>query len=135
MVPRIHALADAFCHLNGAFDPQSDAYKFRNPLRLKAFSPRHNQDEKSGLRIFRSLTSGYDNGIIDLTIKCSGKSFSKIGPESTLKDLVCLYGNTPAAARTIKNFLQKALNCDIISETTKLGWFLESDSLSSGKQD
>jgi len=125
MVPRIQALADAFCHLNGAFDPQGEAYRFRNPLRLKAFSPRHDKDEKSGLRVFRSFTSGYDNGIIDLTIKCSGKSFSKIGPSSTLRDLVCLYGNSPAATRTIKNFLQTALQDQSILETTPLSFFIE----------
>lgn len=124
-LPRIHALADAFCHLNGAFDAQSDAYRFRNPLRLKAFSPKHEKDEKTGLRVFRSFTSGYDNGIIDLTIKCSGKSFSKIGPTSTLRDLVCLYGNAVAAARPIKNFLQVALQDQTVSEITPLSWFLE----------
>lgn len=125
MIPRIHALADAFCHLNGAFDPQSVAYMLRNPLRLKAFAPKHEKDEKTGLRKFKSFTSGYDNGIIDLTIKCSGKSFYKINPESSLRDLVCLYGNSPAATRTIKNFLQIALQDKNISESTPLSFFLE----------
>jgi hypothetical protein len=124
MIPRISALCDAFAKLNGALDPQSDAYKLRNPLLLKAFSPKHDRDEK-GRRRFRSFTSGYDNGIIDLQIKCSGKSFSKIGPESTLVDLVCLYGNPKTAAKYIINFLRHALEDDTITENVLLAWFLE----------
>ena len=124
MIPRIHALCDAFSKLNGALDPNSDAYKLRNPLLLKAFSPKHDRDEK-GLRRFKSLVSGYDNGILDLQIKCSGKSFSKIGPESTLTDLVCLYGNPPTATKTVVNFLRHALQDDLIPLNVKLGWFVE----------
>jgi hypothetical protein len=124
MIPRIHALCDAFAKLNGALDSTSDAYKLRNPLLLKAFSLKHDRDEK-GRRRFRSFTSGYDNGIIDLQIKCSGKSFSKIGPESTLVDLVCLYGNPRSAGRYITNFLRHALEDDTITENVPLAWFLE----------
>lgn len=130
MIPRLHALCDAFAKLNGALDPQSDAYKLRNPLMLKAFLPKHEKDEK-GRRVFRSFTSGYDNGINDLKIKCEGRSFFKlgpnaIGPDSSLADLVCLYGNPRTAARTVKNFLQVALGDDTIAESTPLRWFLES---------
>ena len=70
-----------------------------------------------------------DNGIIDVTIKCSGKSFFKIGPNSTLTDLVCLYGTKAAAARIVKNFLQVALQDDTVSESTPLSWFLEGEQL------
>lgn len=124
LIPRIHALVDSFAKLNGALDPQSDAYRLRNPLMLKAFSPKHDRDEK-GRRRFRSFTSGYDNGILDAQIKCSGRSFSKIGPESTLTDLVCLYGNPKTAAKHVKNFLRVALEDETISEDTKLSWFIE----------
>jgi hypothetical protein len=91
---------------------------------LKAFLPKHDKDDK-GRRKFRSFTSGYDNGINDLEIKCSGRSYCKIGPESTLTDLVCLYGNPKTAARTVKNFLQAALEDDSIAESTPLKFFLE----------
>jgi len=60
-----------------------------------------------------------------LQIKCSGKSFSKIGPESTLVDLVCLYGNPKTAAKYITNFLRHALEDDTITENIPLAWFLE----------
>ena len=123
MIPRTHALVDAFAKLNGALDPQSDAYRLRNPLLLRAFSPKHDRDEK-GLRQFKSFTSGYDNGILDVKIKCSGHSFSKIGPDSSLRDLVCLYGNPTSAARYVVNFLRHALHDENITEQTTLGWFI-----------
>jgi hypothetical protein len=125
MIPRVHALVDAFAKLNGALDANSDAYKLRNPLMLKAFSPKHDRDEK-GRRRFRSFTSGYDNGILDVQIKCSGKSFSKsVGPEAPLSALVCLYGNPVSATRYIVNFLRHALEDDTITESIPLAWFLE----------
>jgi len=125
-ISRIQALVDAFAHLNGMLCPDSDAYRLRNPLLLKAFSPKHERDEE-GRRIFSSFTSGYDNGIMDARIKCSGKSHSKIGPDSPLVDLVCVYGNPVTAARSVKNFLRRALNDENIMETTPLGFFLEDE--------
>ena len=125
MIPRTHALVDAFAKLNGAFDPQSDAYRLRNPLLLRAFSPKHDRDEK-GFRRFKSFTSGYDNGILDVQIKCSGKSYSRsLTPESPLNDLVCIYGNPASATRYIVNFLRHALQDDTIPADVKLGWFIE----------
>lgn len=123
-VKRIDALVDAFARLNGYHDPRSDAYQLRNPLLLNAFSPKHERDEK-GRRRFPSFAAGYDNGLLDVRIKCQGKSYSKLTPDSTLTDLVCVYGNTRAAARGIKNFLRAALHDDTILESQSLGWFLE----------
>ena len=123
MISRIAALVDAFANLNAALDPKSDAYRLRNPLMLRAFHHKHDRDEK-GYRIFKSFTSGYDIGVLDLRIKCSGKSFSKLTPQNTLKDLVCVYGNPPTATRYVKNFLRIALNDETISESQELAWFL-----------
>ena len=120
-------MVDAFAKLNGAGDPQSDAYHLRNPLLLKAFSPRHDRDEK-GLRRFKSFPSGYDNGVLDVAIKCSGRSFSAkhgLGPESPLSQLVCVYGNPISATRYVVNFLRHALKDENITEKTPLSWFLE----------
>lgn len=122
-IKRIDALVDAYAALNGWHDPKSDAYQLRNPLLLKAFSPKHERDEQ-GRRRFPSFAAGYDNAILDVRIKCMGKSFSKLTPDSTLIDLTCVYGNTPAATRTIKNFLRAALHDDNILESQALGWFL-----------
>lgn len=124
MINRIHALVDAFAHLYGFHDPRSDAYQLRNPLLLKAFSPKHQRDEQ-GRRVFSSFISGYDNAVVDATIKCSGKSHNRnLTPESTLRDLVVVYGNHASATRSVKNFLQAALKDDTIRESQPLGWFL-----------
>jgi hypothetical protein len=127
MITRLAALVGAFANINGAFDPKSDAFQLQNPLMLKAFSPNHERDEK-GNRIFKSFVSGYDNGVIDVKIKCSGQSFyakKGLGPASPLSDLVCLYGNPSSATRTIVNFLRHALKDDNIPQGINLGWFLE----------
>jgi hypothetical protein len=124
MVNRVHALVDALAHLNCWHSPTSDAYKLRNPLLLRAFSPKHVKDEE-GRRIFSSFTSGYDNALLDCRIKCSGKSHSKLTPDSTLIDLVKVFGNDASSARAVKNFLRAALQDENIMETTKLSWFLE----------
>jgi hypothetical protein len=131
MISRIAALVDAFAQLNGALDPKTDAYQLRNPLLLKAFSPRHDRDEK-GLRRFKSFPSGYDNGVLDATIKCSGRSFSAkhgLGPESPLSQLVCIYGNPVTATKYIVNFLRHALKDDTIMADVKLSWFLETPNI------
>lgn len=127
MISRLTALAGAFANINGAFDPKSDAWHLQNPLMLKAFSPTHEKDE-DGNRRFKSLVSGWDNGLIDLKIKCSGQSFyakKGLGPTSPLSDLVCLYGNPVSATRTVVNFLRHALKDDNIPQSVNLGWFLE----------
>jgi hypothetical protein len=129
---RIEALVDALASLTGWANPHSEAYFLRNPLLLKAFSPKHERDEQ-GRRQFSSFSAGYDNAVLDASIKCSGKSFSKLTPDSTLIELVCVYGHTPAAARAVKNFLRAALKDDTILESQKLGWFMEDARLSSSK--
>ena len=127
MISKLHALVAAFANINGALDPNSDAFQLCNPLMLKAFSPNHERDEK-GNRKFKSFVSGWDNGIIDVKIKCSGQSYyakKGLGPTSPLADLVCLYGNPASATRTIVNYLRHALKDDTIPQSVTLGWFLE----------
>jgi hypothetical protein len=121
---RIEALADAFAHMYGALDGMSDAYHLRNPIMLKAFAPKHARDEK-GRRVFNSFVAGYENALLDLKIKCSGKSRARLTPESPLVDLVTTYGNPVTATRGLVKFLRHALRDDDIPEGVKLGWFLE----------
>src|SRR5574337_943025 len=95
---RLEALADAFSAMNGMHDPSSEAYQLRNPLRLRAFNPKHERNA-NGLRRFKTFVAGYDNGLLDLLIKCSGKSRAKLTPHSQLVELVAVYGNSPAAVK------------------------------------
>jgi hypothetical protein len=103
-----------------------EAYHLRNPMLLKAFAPKHARDEK-GRRVFRSFVAGYENGLIDLRIKCSGRSRSHLQPVDPIEKLICVYGNNRSATRTVVNFLRHALKDDSIPETVNLGWFLEDD--------
>lgn len=123
---RLESLADAFGAMNGSSDPKTKAYRNRNPLMLKAFSPKHTKDE-AGYRIFRSYVSGYDNALIDLQIKCSGRSRFGLTPDSTLLDLVLVYDNPSTAIRYIQNFLRHALQNDAIDGHTPLKYFLEKE--------
>lgn len=120
---RVEALTDAFARMYGWHDPKSVAYTLRNPLLLKAFTPKHTHNE-NGYRIFSSFPSGYDNGILDLKIKCSGKSRAKLTPDNTLTDLVLCYGNPAGAADYIVNFLRQALQDLTITKNVPLSWFL-----------
>ena len=122
---RIECLADAFAKMNGWHDPLSVAYKLRNPGLLKAFSPKHVKDTETGLRVFNSFPSGYDNLVLDLKIKCSGGSYSRLKADDTLVNLVQCYGNPPTAATYIKKFLRHALSDENIMESTQLSWFIE----------
>lgn len=121
---RVEALADAFAKYNGVMDPLSDAYQLRNPGLLRAFNPKHERDEK-GRRVFKHYIAGMENLLLDLSIKCSGKSRAKLTPESPLVDLCHTYGQPTAALKPIIRFLRHALKNENIPETINLGWFLE----------
>lgn len=125
-ITRTEALLGALARLNGWADPTSRAYRLRNPLMLKAFSPKHEKTE-DGFRVFSSVPSGWDNALIDIKIKCSGESHSRLKTTDTLRDLVKYFGNDASATRSVKNFLRHALDNDEIYESTTLGWFVEQE--------
>ena len=122
-IKRIEALADAFAKLNGALNPMFPAYHLRNPGMLRAFNPKHPRDEH-GNRIFKTYVAGYENLTLDLSIKCSGQSRAKLGPESPLVDLLTTYGHHVCNLRALVNFIRHALNDDMIPRDVQLGWFL-----------
>lgn len=123
---RLEALVDAFARLNGALDPLSDAYRLRNPLLLLAFNPKHPRDEK-GRRVFKHFVAGYENALLDVRIKCSGRSRARLRPEDALVNLVHTYGQPTTALRSVVKFVRHALNDDTVPESIHLGWFLEGD--------
>lgn len=122
--PRLEALCDALAHMNGALDPLSDAYRLRNPLLLLAFNLKHPRDEK-GRRIFRNFQIGYENGVFDLSLKCTGRSRAKLTPDSTLTDLTHIYGNPTTSAKYLVNYLRHALQDETITARQPLRWFVE----------
>jgi len=123
VVSRLEALADAIVHYSGWDNPESELYQDRNPGGLKAFSPKHARDLK-GLRVFKSLTDGYQALLFDLAIKCVGRSNTHLKIESTLRDLICALGFPGTTAQYVARFLRRALRDDTISEKTQVNYFV-----------
>lgn len=116
---RIEALADAIQKYSGALEPDSAGYIARNPGLLRAFSTKHPKDA-NGLRIFQSWLDGYQALLFDLQVKVSGKSRSKVGADSNLKDLMQSYLLPSGTADYVARFMRRALKDDSITAATKL---------------
>lgn len=124
MITRIEALADALAYYHRSHEPDSQAYKNRNPGNLKAISFKNAKDE-NGLRVFNSILDGYQALLFDLRIKCSGRSRAyKFGDNPTIESLLLAYGQGKPAAKYIAKQITKSLNLEIKLDTP-LGFFLE----------
>lgn len=122
---RIEALADAVASLNSWQDPETDAYRLRNPGLLRTFTLRHPADEL-GRRIFTSMIDGYGALLFDLQTKCSGRSRSKLKKFSTIEELLVRGFSQPSnSLELVLCFLQKALPTEHVSKTTQLEYFVE----------
>lgn len=117
MIIRLEALADALAFYHRSFDPDSDAYKARNPGLLRATQLKHKRDA-NGKRVFDSFLDGYQALLFDLKIKCSGKSAARHKLE-TLSDLM----QNKAAGKYLAKFLTRALDTEIVAETP-LAYFI-----------
>jgi hypothetical protein len=122
---RLEMIVLALGRMNGALDdPESRAFKLRNPLLLKTYRPEKKFDSEN-FRIFTSLMGGFKAGIADLQAKCSGKNH-RLSSENVLRDLLAVYGfSNEATARKIILFLRRALVDESVSLNTPIGWFLE----------
>lgn len=122
---RLEALADALASLNDWTDPDSDAYKLRNPGLLRAFTLRHAMNG-DGRRVFPCLVDGYQALLYDLDRKCRGLSRSKLKPESRIVDLLTKgFGQPSSAEEFVLCFLQRALPNVSITSVTPLRFFVE----------
>jgi len=129
MIRRIEALADAIARLNNAWTPESDAYQLRNPLLIKSFARpgKHNTDDK-GRRIFESFLSGYKAGLFDLDLKLRGRSRAGLTTESTLENLLGVYGiDSIAAIDNVIAFVRRALKDQSINKKTLVTFFVEKE--------
>jgi hypothetical protein len=122
---RFEILALCIGKMNGAWDdPDSKAFKLRNPLLLKTYRP-EKQCDSDHYRIFTSLMGGLKAGIADLHAKCNGKS-NRLTPENTLRDVFAVFGfANEITARKMVLFLRRALQDENISLNTQLNWLLE----------
>lgn len=123
---RLEALADAMMHYSGYSNPDSGAYRARNPGLLKAYSMRHQRDD-GGYRVFQSFVDGYQALLYDLQIKCQGRSRSRLTPDSTLIDLMRAYGLPDTQASFVAKYLKKALVDESVSAMQPLSYFNEGE--------
>lgn len=127
MVSRIESLVDAIGRANGLSDPESECYALRNPLLIRSFARpgKHDTDEK-GRRVFSSLLSGYKAGVFDVELKITGKSRAGLTSESTLTNLLGVYGiKEPGGISLVVSFLRRALKDQTIRQDTALSYFTQ----------
>jgi hypothetical protein len=55
----------------------------------------------------------------------SGRSRTRLKPQSTLRDLVLAYGKPESTAKFLSKYLRRALGDDKLSEKTTLDFFLQ----------
>ena len=123
-INRIEALVDSIAFLHRAYQPDSEAYKLRNPMMLKNYAPpgKHKVDDQ-GYRVFDSLLGGYKSGVYDVTIKLKGESNSGIKVTDTLRNLLAVYSiNKEEDINLVVFFLRKAVSKDI-TPLTPLSYF------------
>jgi len=124
MITRIEALADALAYYHKSHEPDTIAYRNRNPGNLKAISFKNAKDAE-GLRVFNSVLDGYQALLFDLRIKCSGKSRAyRFDENPTVESLMLAYGQGKPAAKYVAKQITKALNFEVRLDTP-LGFFLE----------
>jgi hypothetical protein len=119
---KIEALAEAIAKVSGYLDPASKLYAARNPGGIKAVLPEQLRDSENN-RVYASLLDGYQSLLHDLAIKLSGRSRSRLTPESSISDLAAHFHI--AVARPVALFLRAALRDDSIQPSTQLSYFQE----------
>lgn len=118
MMRHIEAIADALAELNEYHDPESEAYKLRNPGMLRAKAILGTQDET--VRTFTCHQAGYKALTDALEKQCERYK------DKTLQDGLAHHGHgNDFAVRQAVRFMQRALEDKSIGATTKLLYFVE----------
>ncbi len=72
---RLEHLVAAIGYYNNLHDPDSVAYRLKNPLLVKSFGrPGKHEIDEEGRRVFDSIVAGYRACLFDTEIKISGNS-------------------------------------------------------------
>ena len=128
MINKVEEIVDSIGKLFGCpNDPESEAYKLRNPLMLKSFARvgKHATDA-NGVRVFTSFLSGYKAACFDVQLKLEGKSRANVQPDSPLDALLACYGvKMGGAVDNITSFLRRALGDNSITRHTACSYFIE----------
>jgi hypothetical protein len=122
---KLEAIVLAVGKMNGVFDdPESKAFRLRNPLLLKTYRPEKKVDSEN-YRVFSSVMGGFKAGVADVQAKSSGKNH-RLSEDNTLRDLLVLYGfSNEQTVKKVVLFLRRALQDENVSANTPLKWFLE----------
>jgi hypothetical protein len=122
---RYEALALAIAKMNNWDDPDSRAFKLRNPGMLTTFRPEKKFEAETGDRIFSSMMGGFKALTADIHAKCSGKN-PKLTAEAPLKNLLTLYKfKVDGDVQRIVRYLRKALLDESITGSTPISWFVQ----------
>lgn len=119
---QVEALTEALAKLSGYSSPDSILYSARNPLGLKAVLPDQLRDAFNN-RVYASFLDGWQSALHDIDVKLSGRSHSKLTPDSSISDLAAHYN--VSVARPVVLFLRAALRDPSIAPTTPLSYFKE----------
>lgn len=124
---KLESLMDAVAKLNGAFNPDSDLYSIKNPLKVKSFArPGKHQITEDGLRVFPSILAGMKAGLFDLELKIKGQSRAGLKTTDSLSSLLGLYGvQSKQAVDSVVSFLRRAMKDQSIKASTELSYFIE----------
>ena len=117
----------AIAALNDFHNPESHAFKLKNPMLLRSFAPdsRHSVDG-DGVRVYKSAFSGLKSCVVDIDVKLSGKSVTGLRPDQTLQNLLKILGvKTKEQQAFIVRFLREAIGDKNISLATPLRFFYE----------
>ena len=122
---RFEVLALAISKMNGGLDdPDSRAFKLRNPLLLKTYRPEKKVDSEN-YRVFSSFGGGFKAGVADLMAKCTGQNH-RLSVNNTLRDMLKIFGFIDERVqRKIMLFIQRSTQDDSVSLNTTMGWFYE----------
>lgn len=124
-MPYAEFIVASIAALNDFHNPESKAFRLRNPLLLKSFAPsgRHPVDE-DGVRVYSSFLSGWKSAVVDIDLKLSGKSITGLRPDQSLRNLLKVLGvSTPEAQAFVVLFLRKAIGDKSINLATSLKFF------------
>lgn len=123
--PKLEALVDAIARLNSLHNPESKAYRLKNPLLLRSYAllGRHDTDS-DGLRVFTSILGGLKAAHFDCQLKVNGLSRAGLKPTDRLRNLLGVYNiHEKQAIDTVVAFLRRALEDQSISADTTLSFF------------
>jgi hypothetical protein len=119
-VQKTENLLFSIAYVHDYSNPQSEAFRLKNPLMLKSYSKagKHSVNEQ-GIREFESHQGGIRAAAYDILLKISGNSNTGLKPSDTLKNLLKVYGISQEQSQMeVVFFLRKCVNKDIDLATT-----------------